>query len=137
MHIMFIIMYFYQDVIGSRDFFFVPAFLLSVLKLLFLLSLSVSLIILFHSCCSHAQVFWKTLVHEFPISYSHTEWYLHLSRGEIVLALAEASPIKIYSYYTYFILYNASCFFSIKVALIAFSSDCNITIVPCIYQNLI
>ena len=32
---------------------------------------------------------------EFPISYSHTEWYLLFSWGEIVPALAEASPIKI------------------------------------------
>ena len=23
----------------------------------------------------HAWVFWKTLLHEFPVSYSHTEWY--------------------------------------------------------------
>ena len=30
-------------------------------------------IVLFHSCCSHAWVFGKTLVHEFPVSYSHTE----------------------------------------------------------------
>ena len=36
----------------------------------------VSFFILFHSCCSHALVFGKTLVHEFPISYSHTEFYL-------------------------------------------------------------
>ena len=35
--------------------------------------------ILFHCCCSHAQVFVKTLVHEFHISYSHTEWYLLFS----------------------------------------------------------
>ena len=34
------------------------------------------LFILFRSCCSHARVFRKTWVHEFPISYSHTEWYL-------------------------------------------------------------
>ena len=27
-----------------------------------------------HSCCSHAQVFGKTLVHEFHISCCHTEW---------------------------------------------------------------
>ena len=32
--------------------------------------------VLFHSCCSHARVLGKTLVHEFFISYSHTEWYL-------------------------------------------------------------
>ena len=32
--------------------------------------------VLFQSCCSHVQVFGKTLVHEFPIFYSHTEWNL-------------------------------------------------------------
>ena len=37
-------------------------------------------IVLFQSCCSRAQVFWKTLVHEFPTFYSHTEWNL-LSSG--------------------------------------------------------
>ena len=41
-----------------------------------------------------SRVFGKTLVHEFPITNSHTEWYLLFSRGEIVLALAEASPIR-------------------------------------------
>ena len=39
----------------------------------------VSFFVLFHSCCSHAQVFGKTLVHEFLISYSHTEWHLFFS----------------------------------------------------------
>ena len=29
------------------------------------------LFVLFHSCCSHARVFGKTLMHEFYISYSH------------------------------------------------------------------
>ena len=53
------------------------------------------LFILFHSCSSHARVFRKTRVNELSISYSHTECYLIFSRGEIVLALAEASPIKI------------------------------------------
>ena len=33
--------------------------------------------ILFHSCSTHAQVFVKILVHEFPISCRHTEWYSH------------------------------------------------------------
>ena len=32
--------------------------------------------VLFCSCCSHARVFGKTLVHEFPMFYSHTKWYL-------------------------------------------------------------
>ena len=31
--------------------------------------------ILFHSSCSDARVFGKTLVHEFPINYTHTEWH--------------------------------------------------------------
>ena len=35
--------------------------------------------ILFHSCGSHARMFGKTLVHEYPISYSHTEWYYFFS----------------------------------------------------------
>ena len=41
----------------------------------YLLIFFVCLFILFRSC-SHAQVFGKTLVHEFLISYCHTEWYL-------------------------------------------------------------
>ena len=32
--------------------------------------------VLFQSCCSHAQVFGRTLAHEFLFSYSHTEWNL-------------------------------------------------------------
>ena len=40
------------------------------------LTFYVSFLILFHSCCSYVQVFRKTLMHEFPITYSHTEWYL-------------------------------------------------------------
>ena len=39
---------------------------------------------LFHSWCSLARVSGKMLVHEFPISYILTEWYLHFSWGEIV-----------------------------------------------------
>ena len=35
-----------------------------------------SLCHIFSLCCSHAQVFLKTFVLEFPISCSHTEWYL-------------------------------------------------------------
>ena len=36
-------------------------------------------IVLFQSCCPHAQVFGKTLVHEFPIFCTHTEWNLFAS----------------------------------------------------------
>ena len=42
----------------------------------FLASSSLSLIVLFQSCYSHAQVFGRTLVHEFHFFYSHTEWNL-------------------------------------------------------------
>ena len=45
-----------------------------------LLTFFLCFIVLFQSCCSHAQVFGKTLLHEFPIFYSHTEWNL-LSSG--------------------------------------------------------
>ena len=34
--------------------------------------------VLFHSCCSHARVFRKSVMHEF-ISYNHIEWYLFFS----------------------------------------------------------
>ena len=57
--------------------FFVPI-LLSILSLL---NFFICFFVLFDPCCSHARVFGKTLVHEFPISYSHTEWYLLFSRG--------------------------------------------------------
>ena len=49
-------------------------------------------------------MFWKTLLHEFPIYNNHSELYLLFSQGEIVLALAEASPIKIESYYYYLLM---------------------------------
>ena len=52
---------------------FEPALLLSILMSLF------CFFILFHSCRSHAQMFGKTLVNEFLISYSHTEWNLLFS----------------------------------------------------------
>ena len=68
--------------IDRRDFFFFLARFTSFHTQAFLLAIFV--VTLFHSCCSHARVFGKTLAHEFPISYSHTEWYLHFSRGEIV-----------------------------------------------------
>ena len=81
--------------IGRRDFFFFHARFTSFHTHTSLLTFIICFFILFHSCCFHARVFGKTLVHEFPISCSHNEWYLLFLRGEIVLALAEASPIKI------------------------------------------
>ena len=78
---MFIVIIFDYGVIVRRDIFFPARFvffpysrLSSYLRRLFLY------FILF--CCSHAQVCGKTLVHEFPISYSHTDWYLLFSLCE-------------------------------------------------------
>ena len=59
---------------------FVPALLLSILDHALFLPSSSVIFILFHSCCSHARVFRKILLHEFPISYSHTEWYTFFFR---------------------------------------------------------
>ena len=64
---------------------FVPALLLSILTPLVLPSrLSLCL---FKSCCSHARVFEKTLVHEFTIFYRYTEWYF-------IFSLFDAREIK-------------------------------------------
>ena len=41
-----------------------------------LLAFFLCFIVLLQSCCSHARVCGKTLLHEFPIFYSHTEWNL-------------------------------------------------------------
>ena len=67
----------------DRTSFFVSAVLLSTIILLFLVSSC--LIVLFQSCCSHAQVFRKTLVHEFLIFYSYTEWNLLCSGSNALL----------------------------------------------------
>ena len=69
-NIMFIIIVFWFGNDKSRFFFHArfPSFHTHASLLTFF----VCCFILLHSCCSHAQVFGKTLVHEFPISYSHT-----------------------------------------------------------------
>ena len=66
--------------------FFMPALPFSIVTPLFFF-------VLFHSCSSHARVFGKTLVHEFPLSYLHTEWYLLFSRNEMIEMIKE-SPVK-------------------------------------------
>ena len=48
--------------------------------LTFILPSSSVSFVLFHSCCYDARVFWKTLVHQFHISYSHTEGHNFLFR---------------------------------------------------------
>ena len=95
-HIMFIIIVFRLGCDRpSGLIFFVPSLLLSIFEPLFLPSSPVS--VLFRSCCSDARVFGKTLMHEFPMSYSHTECTFLFSRGEIVCTSAEASSIKMKS----------------------------------------
>ena len=42
----------------------------------YFLTLFFCFFVLFHSCCSHARVSGKTLLHEFHISYSNTECYI-------------------------------------------------------------
>ena len=73
----------WRDWTSSSDFwrvswrdFFLPTVFFSTFIPFFLNSSPLSLIVWFQSCCSIAQVFGRTLVHEFHFSYSHTEWNL-------------------------------------------------------------
>ena len=82
--------------LGRRDFiFFVPTLLLSVLthRFLLLLFLYLILFLLFDRLVCR-----KTQAHELNISYSHTDWYLLFSLGEIVFCFgrifAYQKPIK-------------------------------------------
>ena len=69
-----LILYSDHDSLGRLDFFFFRGRFTSFHTHASLLTLF-CFFILFHSCCSHARVFRKTLLHEFPIYYRHTEWY--------------------------------------------------------------
>ena len=90
-HIMFIIIgFWFGSDRPSRLLSFVPALLLSIFTPS---TYRLRLFILFHSCCFHARVFGKTLVHELSISYSHAEWYLLFSRNDMIETI-EASPVK-------------------------------------------
>ena len=64
-----------------------------------LLTIFVCLIVLFRSCCSRAWVFGKTLVHEFPMSYSHTEWYLLFFARRNSRSFVYQNQIKLNYYY--------------------------------------
>ena len=75
-HILFIIIVFWLGCDRPSGLLFFRAGFASFHTHVTLLTFFVCFFILFHSCCSHARVFGKTLVHEFPISYSPTEWYL-------------------------------------------------------------
>ena len=59
-----LLLYFDYDVIGRRDIFFRARF--AFLHTHASLTSFVCFCILFHFCCSHARVFGKILVHEFP-----------------------------------------------------------------------
>ena len=84
--------------LDSRDFFFSqPHYYFSYSSIAFFCCF-----VLFQYCCCHAQVFGRTLLREFFISYSHTELYLFFSRGEIVRVLTDASTVKNQLNETYF-----------------------------------
>ena len=90
----------------DRTNFFVSAVLISTFILLFLLSSSVSLSYFYFAVPMRAaRVFGKILVHEFPISYSHTEWNL-LSSGTNTLSWWRACYQKLN--YIYLFMYFRS-----------------------------
>ena len=82
LHIMFFIIVFWLGTERSLGFFLFHARFTSLLTHVSLHTFLFWLFVLFHSCCSHAQVFGKTLVHEFHFSSSHTEWYLLLHEAK-------------------------------------------------------
>ena len=73
--------------VGHRDFFSCPLYFFPYINLSLFTFFFLCFFVVFHSCCSHSQVYGKTLVHEFPISSSHTEWNFLLSLNEIILAM--------------------------------------------------
>ena len=77
--------------LGCWDFFFMSAVLLSIFTLLF------SLFVLFHSCCSHGEVFSRTHLHQFNISCSHTEWDLLSSLCDNGVKICKRSAVKLKS----------------------------------------
>ena len=79
----------YSYAVGT--YFFTPYVLLIIFSLLFFI---LCFQVLFHSYSSHAQLLRKTLVHEFHISYSHTEWYLLSSLRENGNEIWKQSAVK-------------------------------------------
>ena len=70
-------------------FYLVPTLLLLIFS--FLLAFFVSFYVLFHTCCSHSQVFGKTLVHEFTFSKAILNSTLFsFSRGRIFFYFVSA-----------------------------------------------
>ena len=97
-HIIFIIIVFWLGCDRPSELFFRARFISFLnplfLSLIPLLSFFAFFCILFHSCCSHAQVFGKILVPEFLTSYSHTEWYLLFSESVTTSLLFEFGAKK-------------------------------------------
>ena len=58
-----------------------------------LLTAFVCFFIWFHFFCPYRQEFGKTLVHEFPIAYSHTKQYLIFPRNDMI-EMVDESPVK-------------------------------------------
>ena len=69
-HILFIIIVFWLGCDSPSELLFFRARFASFHTHASLLVFFVCFFILFHSCCSHARVFGKTLVHEFPVIIS-------------------------------------------------------------------
>ena len=89
-----LLLYFGSDVIRRQDIFFRACFA-SFYTHTSHLTFFVCFFILFRLAVLMRECLRKHFLYEFPISYSHTEWYLLFSRGETALASAEASPLKI------------------------------------------
>ena len=68
--------YYYCVVVAVRTSFFFCARFTSFYTHASLLTFFVCIFVLFHSCCSHARVFGKTLLHEFPISCISPYWMI-------------------------------------------------------------
>ena len=81
--------------LGHRDLFFFPCTLYVFPYSHLFSTFFVSFFILLHFCFSQARVFGKMLLHEFHISYSHTEWFLRFSRCQIVRWPKLHLPIKV------------------------------------------
>ena len=81
------------DNLGGRDLF---------ISLLPHFSSSSCFFVLFHSCCSRAWMFGKTLVHEFHISYRNTEWCFF----SIVFFIVIFSSIIKYKQTMFLLLYS-------------------------------
>ena len=115
--IILVYLYFDKVKIGRRDFFFFQTSCTSyrthasVLTFFFfqtsctsyrthasVLTFFFCCIVLFHSCCSQARVFGKTLVHEFIVSYSQAELYLHFFDSATISAQIESVRAGDYYY---------------------------------------